>query len=123
MSELFPDFRDDSHQYQFAFQYWQELWNAACDYDDWETGWLKTTFKDGTQFNDGDGILNAISRSRSRAFKVIQIPLSEGSDFRSWSTQPALADPAVELTVIAGPLTVETAHQFKEALARICRRA
>ncbi len=123
MRELFPDFLDDPHQYELAVQYWQELWNAICDSDDWETGWLNTAFKDGTPFNDGDGILNAISRSQSRAFKVVQTPLSEGCEFRSWSTQSALADPSVELTVMAGPLTLETAQQFKEALERICRRA
>ena len=120
MKELFPSFLEDPAEYKRASDFLHELWRTTCEDGEWETDWLQTSFKDGTPFGDGDGILSAINRRLSRALKVIQTPLSEGSEVRVWQTSFG-TDPPVPLTVVAGPLALETVDSFRKAFFEVCR--
>lgn len=69
MEEIFKTFLSDARAYEGCRTTWGLLWQripAPCKAS-WKSPWLNTTFEDGSELRDGDGIFSAWSESSKRA--------------------------------------------------------
>jgi hypothetical protein len=111
---LFPDFLNDSEQYQQAQDLWQRTWNELVaevgQTSLWQTPFYATTFADGTPCRDGDPIFSAVDPTRKIGVRVIQFePTGHVGELASWRNTFAKGEPEeIEELVISCSLTDST---------------
>jgi hypothetical protein len=86
---LFPNFLLNPAEYAQAEALWVKRWKERREYardrDEWKAPWLSTAFANGTPFGDGNPIFSAVSPSRLRGIRVIQLePSADSRDLCFW---------------------------------------
>lgn len=110
--QLFPDFLGDKGQYALAEGYWRNLWEeiarSSGQRGEWKTPWLRTSFSNGTPFQDGDPIFSAVATERGLGVRVIQHePETDEVELDSWVETFDGPDSMIRVLVLSCALTDE----------------
>jgi hypothetical protein len=116
---LHRNFLNDRCEYAAAEAYWAALWGRivarAGQTAAWRTGWLQTSYADGSPMNDGNPIFSVICKSRNLAVRIIQHePESDEMELSYW--EDVDMDGVVAQRVISCALSEESAQRAEELI-------
>src|SRR5438046_1969229 len=87
---LYPNFLEDSQEYERAEALWNERWTDLVrrvgQEKLWQNPWLNTKFANGTPFRDGNPIFSAVAPKRRLGVRIIQLePSGNPKELNVWT--------------------------------------
>jgi hypothetical protein len=126
VNHIFPNFLQDSREYEKAVAHWVDLWNHVDEYhrQSWRHPWLSSGVVAGEELRDGNPIFSAYSLEKRYGIRIIQYPPeSDRLEFDWWldTFGGSATDPqAIGELVVACALSEEGSRRAFELMEEWC---